>query len=199
MCSRKSDTRNKKVTKCPCHYIDAVTAIKTMIKLRKQRESALKTELKSEMTKKRRNIIKEFLNTLEVKKTNQLFVYSDGKVATTATLRYIAKEMCKANKILDSHHSTAYSFRIGGTTIASMQGIDHPFILRYVGWAESRLGDCSQRYMRYSNYELSTMMYQMIHGPLRNDGFVGNAHQSNRTCAPWSEMTKFGKYATNCW
>ena len=138
--------------------------------------------------------INKILKTLDVNNTNPLFVYSDGKVATTSTLRGIAREICKANKILDSHHYTAYSFRIGGTTLASLQGIDHPFILRYVGWAESRLGDCSQRYMRYSNYELSTMVHQMIHGPMRGNDFIGNAHHLNRTYEPWSEMTKFGKY-----
>ena len=134
------------------------------------------------------------MKTLDVKNTNPLVVSSDGEVATTTTLRKIAKEMCEANKMLDSHHYTAYSYRIGGTTLASLQGIDRLFILRHVGWAESRLGDCSQRYMRYSNYELSTMTFQMIHGASNKIDFVGNAHHKNRTHDLWSEMTRFSKY-----
>ena len=96
-------------------------AIKTMFKLRKQRVNSLKTELKGNITRTRRNKINKILNTLEMKNTNPSFVYGDGKVATIATLRAIAKEICKANEIMEySHYYTAYSFRIGGTTIASM-------------------------------------------------------------------------------
>ena len=191
----RSNVRNIRGEKCPCHYLEPAMALKTMFKMRKQKTTLLKKELKGKITKIRRNKIVKILKTLEMKNTNPLFVYSDGKVATTSTLRAIAKDICGVNRIMDSHHYTAYSFRIGGTTIASMQGIDHPFILRYVGRAESRLGDCSQRYMRYSNYELSTMSSQMIHGPARNNEFVGNAHHAHRIHDPWSEMTKFGKHA----
>ena len=104
----------------------------------------VKNRAKGQHNHKKRNETNKILKTLDVKNANPSFAYSDGKVATTATLRRIAKEMCEANKILDSHHCTAYSYRIGGTTLASMQGIDHPFMLRYVGWSESRLRDCSQ-------------------------------------------------------
>ena len=187
--------KNKNGHKCICHYLDPAVAIKTMLKMRKRRIISLQNELKKYISRKRRNEITKILNTFDLKNTNPLFVYSNGNIATTSTLRNIAKDICKVNNILDSHHYTAYSFRIGGTTIASMQGIDHPFILRYVGWTQSRLGDCSQRYMRYSNYELSTMVRQMIHGPLKDIGFIGNAHHRNRTYDPWSEMTRFGKYS----
>ena len=191
----KSKIKNKNGRKCPCHYIDPFNAIKTMIKMRRKEVANLKEQIKKGETRKRTKQINKILKSLELTDTNPLFVYSNGDIASTATLRRLAKDICSANKILDDHHYTAYSFRIGGTTIASLQGIDHPFILRYVGWAASRLGDCSQRYMRYSNYELSTMALQMIHGPLHRNKFNGNAHHCNRTYDPWSEMTKFGKYA----
>ena len=193
--AERNNIRNKNGEKCPCHYLDPISAIKTMLKMRKKLLSNLRNKLGDEISKKERKEINKTLHTLDLNKNNPLFVFDDGKIASTSTLRQIAKDICMANNILDAHHYTAYSFRIGGTTRASTQGIDHPFILRYVGWSESRLGDCSQRYMRYSNYELSTMIYQMIHGPRNNIGFVGNSHHKNRTYDPWSEMTRFGKYA----
>ena len=49
--------------------------------------------------------------------------------------------------------------------------------------------------MRYSNYELSTMSHQMINGPLIDKNFVGNVHHKSKIYDPWSELTKFGKYA----
>ena len=48
--------------------------------------------------------------------------------------------------------------------------------------------------MRFSNFELSTMANQMIHGPRRGIDFVGNIHHRNRTYDPWSELTRFDKY-----
>ena len=193
--AERKGIRNKNGEKCPCHYLDPALAIRTMIKMRKQIVASIKVKLTGQMSKKDRNSEIKALKSLDLCNSNPLFVFRSGKAATTATLRQIAKDICHANKILDEHHYTAYSFRIGGTTRASIQGIDHPFILRYVGWSESRLGDCSQRYMRHSNYDISTMVYQMIHGPSNDKGFVGNSHHKNRTYDPWSEMTKFGKYA----
>ena len=53
--------------------------------------------------------------------------------------------------------------RIGGTTRASVVCVPHPMILKYVGWSNSRLADCAQRYMRCPPHELARIAFLLMH------------------------------------
>lgn len=145
---------------------------------------------KSVKSVKARKKLKKRIDSLSFKPDNHLFVWSNGKPVTTSDLSKISKDIVNANKIVDGRHYTSYSLRIGGTTLASQTGIDHPKILKYVGWSNSRLADCAQRYMRYSPSQLSTIPYEMIHG-------VQNKYRKsmdNKIYDPWSERTNFKFY-----
>ena len=192
--SGRHKTLNKKGEKCPCRYLNPAVFINIMLKERKKLIKKLKIESQEIKTcKKRKKRIQKILTTLEVNPQNSLFVFKNGKIANTTDLRKIAKEICKANKIMDDHHYTAYSFRIGGTTLASLRNIDHPKILKYVGWASSRLADCAQRYMRYPPSALAIIPLQMIHGH-KDPEYLGVPKTTGKIYDPWSEQTNFKFY-----
>ena len=118
---------------------------------------------------------------LRLKPSNHLFVDKEGKTITTKYLSNIAKEIVNETHILDSKRYTAYSLRIGGTTTASRRGIPHPKILKYVGWSNSRLADCAQRYMRYGPHDLCLVPFHMIHGSKEEKNPKSTIYD------PWSE------------
>ena len=117
-------------------------------------------------------------------KNNPLFVWENGNEINTTELGDLAKEVAAINGVLKPQQYTAYSLRIGGTTAAAIAGIEHPMILKYVGWSSSRLADCAQRYMRYSPFQLCRVPFMMIHGANK----YNNRHrQIAKIYDPWSE------------
>ena len=86
---------------------------------------------------------------------------------------------------METRHYTAYSLRIGGTTAASKAGIPHPLILKYVGWSNSRLADCAQRYMRYTPFELCRLPFMILHKSKNNT--KKNDKNDSQIYDPWSE------------
>ena len=112
---------------------------------------------------------------------NPLFVDQKGDPIKTTFLSKIAKDISHTCRIMDKHHFTAYSLRIGGTTRASQMGIPHTKILKYVGWSNSRLADCAQRYMRYSPCDLCLIPFHMIHGSKEEPKIPAQIYD------PWSE------------
>ena len=114
-----------------------------------------------------------------MKSTNPLFVKENGNPVNTSDITQIAKNIANINQIVNPKNYTAYSLRIGGTTRASIVGIEHPKILKYVGWTNSRLADCAQRYMRYAPYQLAIIPFQMIHKKRQKE--------NNKIYDPWSE------------
>ena len=75
-------------------------------------------------------------------------------------------------------------------------GIPHPKILRYIGWAESRLPNIAMRYMRYTKKDLRTVPYEMLHGPLITNEFTLQQQQMsmNTIFDPWTQKINFSKY-----
>ena len=116
---------------------------------------------------------------LRLKPKNPLFVKANGNPVNTSDITQIAKNITNINQIVNPRNYTAYSLRIGGTTRASVVGIEHPKILKYVGWTNSRLADCAQRYMRYAPHQLAIIPFQMIHK--RREG------KNTKIYDPWSE------------
>ena len=117
---------------------------------------------------------------LRLRPSNHLFVDMEGKTISTKYLSSIAKEIAKTALILDEKRYTSYSLRIGGTTAASQRGIPHPKILKYVGWSNSRLADCAQRYMRYGPHDLCLVPFHMIHGSKEEQ------NSNRKIYDPWS-------------
>ena len=193
--AEREGIRNKKGERCVCRYLNPSIYLRLMLKERKLMVKQLESTLNSSsIPNKERIKITKKLKTLRVEKESPLFVFESGKVANTTDLRTIAKEICQVNKIMDPQHYTAYSFRIGGTTLASIRQIDHPKILKYVGWASSRLADCAQRYMRYSPFQLAVIPKQMVHGH-KDSNYIGIPRQSmGKIYDPWSEQTNFKFY-----
>ena len=78
---------------------------------RKDLVKTLQRELHSPgLKQKRRKQLINILTTLEVNLDNPLFVFENGKMAKTADLTTVAKEIWTVNKIMDRHHFTAYIF-----------------------------------------------------------------------------------------
>ena len=107
------------------------------------------------------------LKTLQKKAENPLFVFKNGRQVTTAHLGRFAKKIAEVNAVLEPKRFTGYSFRVGGTTLASIQGIEKALILQYVKWAENKLPDASHHYTVNSEEELSLMARRMIHNKLK--------------------------------
>ena len=116
-------------------------------------------------------------------RNNPLFIWENGNEVNTTELGKLAKDVAMINRVMKPQQYTAYSLRIGGTTTAALAGIEHPMILKYVGWSSSRLADCAQRYMRYSPFQLCRVPFMMIHGVDKDDKNYKNA----KIYDPWSE------------
>ena len=180
-------TQCNKSNGCRCKYINPFERMREMLKMRRDLAKRVKEELDRTNNTKSRKILKTQWDNLRKKPDNYLFVHTNGKPFTIKEVTQIAKDVAKINKIMDDEHYTAYSFRIGGTTRASLAGIDHTMILRYVGWTESRLADCAMRYMRYAPKELAMVPYHMIH-PRKK------LTEWSKTYDPWSEKLDMKYY-----
>ena len=183
--STKCTTSNN----CPCRFINPHRFLRSMLKTRKRLALELKERASSTFSSKQKAKLMANYENLRLKPDNYLFVHTNGKPFTIKDIRLIANDCIAKNQILDSHHYTPYSFRIGGTTRASLAGLDHPLILKYVGWSSSRLADCAQRYMRYSPYQLSLVPFKLIHPQKPITGF-------GKIYDPWSERLDL-KYYNN--
>ena len=135
---------------------------------------------------------REAYNNLRCDVNNLLFVKKDGKILTVNHASKISKEITKTQKLPNPERYSAYSFRIGGATRAHNVGIDHPKILKFVGWADNRLPHVSYRYMRYDDAQLSTVPYEMVHGPIQQSDFtkIKICMNKNSVFDPWSECIK---------
>ena len=96
---------------------------------------------------------------------NILLVWKNGKPFITSDLREMVQEITTINEIEQPERYKSYSLRIGATTQAHLQKISHAKILKYIGWANSRLPSIEMRYIRYEIDQLKTMPFEMIHGP----------------------------------
>ncbi len=98
-----------------------------------------------------------------------LLTFKDNSVFTTNNLRKIAKDIAILNKLPEIKRYSCYSFRIGGTSLANINNISQPKILRFVGWKAAHLPHVSMRYMRYNETQLSNFIFELIHGFKRNN------------------------------
>ena len=176
-----ASTRCNKPKKCHCKWVNPFDLIKLLLARREHMVNSLKKEISDPFSsEKTREKARKRLEGLEATPTNYLFVHPSGIPVATGFITKIAEEIAKRNKILDAHHFTADSLRIGGTTRAMLSGIDHTMILRYVGWTVSRLADCSIRYMRYSPHHFAMVPFNMIHPKTK---FIN----TGQIYDPWSE------------
>ena len=188
--------RHKK--RCICRYLNPYVMIQKLIHDRAQLVIALQDELQLNkgLSNKKTKDLKLRIKNLKISPENYLFVYDNGKPARTGKLNKIANDLVKINKMNEANRYKPYSFRIGGTTRASMVGIDHTVILKYVGWQNSRLADCAQRYMRYPEYMLSKVPFEMLHGTCEDSNY--RRKKPNKLTwkiyDPWSEKTDLSFY-----
>ena len=176
-----ASTKCNKPQHCRCRFIDPYKLIKYTIRERERLIDNVSLELKTQkLTKKNREKLQKKLHNLRISPDNFLFVHEDGNPVKVSFITKLAAEVVAVNKLMNNGHYTAYSFRIGGTTRASIAGLDHPLILRFVGWSASRLADCSQRYMRFAPYILANVPFKMLHPDKKIDDEI-------RTYDPWSE------------
>ena len=166
---------------CICHWINPYNMILQMLKQRRELVKNLKLDLKSmKKGSQKYKDTKSRIKVLKKKPKNYLFVHENGNPFTISHIKKIIEDINSENNIMDKHHFTSYSLRIGGTTRAYLSGIEHPMILKYVGWSASRLADCSQRYMRFAPYQLAQVPFMLLHPKkLRKD--------TAKIYDPWSE------------
>ena len=183
-----ADNNCKQGDKCRTYLMNPFILLKFMIRRRRKLVQDLIKKLQKMTTvNKEYKALRKRIDNLLIRPDQPLFVWENGLEVLTRDLNTIAKEIAEKNQIFDKHHYAAYSLRIGGTTTASLAGIEHPLILKYVGWSSSRLASCAQRYMRYSPFELCQVPFLMLHG------VDENALKRTRTIAksqiydPWSE------------
>ena len=183
---------------CNCQYLNPYELIRKMIKERKKLVAKLDLEYQAKegVTIKRKKELKEILANLRLTSENYVFVRDNGQPVRTGYLKEITEQVVEINKISQQKRYKPYSFRIGGTTRASMVGIDHTVILKYVGWKNSRLADCAQRYMRYPEYLLSKVPFEMLHGVGTNSHYRRKPTDLKKwkIYDPWSEKTDFSFY-----
>ncbi len=163
---------------CPCKLLNPLRLLNVYLRRRQKLVAILQKG-------KRKHALRLSLE-------NSVFVWSSGKVVTSAYLSKIVKEVVAANSqyILEPKRYAAYSARIGGTTRASQVGIAHGLILKYVGWSDSKLPDISMRYIRPTALCLSNMIRNIIHGPPHCNPNTTNRIflQSHVVFDPWSKM-----------
>ncbi len=92
-----------------------------------------------------------------------IFVWGDGKIITTADIARIARSITRVNGTSEPHRYTAYSLRIGGTTLAARARIDRALILHYIGWSTKRLPHVSMGYIRWKDDDFVKVPRFMIH------------------------------------
>ena len=176
-----SSTTCKHSDKCMCKYVNPYKLLTRLMTMRDQMIIEMEHQLKSyTLTAKQRKNLSQKLSAFKWKSDNHLFIHPSGKSIATTYITEIAKEIVKVNGIMNSQNYTAYSFRIGGTTRAAAAKIDHPVILKYVGWSSSRLADCAQRYMRFAPVELARVPFDLIHPKTK-------IIKSPKIYDPWSE------------
>ena len=176
-----ASTRCSQYHNCKCKWVNPYELIILMIRKRKQIVRDLKDELRTTFNHDKRQKILKKLESLDIKPSTYLFVHESGQPVATGFITKLSEEIKKRNCILDSHHYSAYSLRIGGTTRALLAGIEQPMILRYVGWSASRLVDCSMRYMRFGPHHFAMVPFKMIHPKQA-------ITDSGRVYDPWSEQ-----------
>lgn len=184
------------INQCSCRYLNPYGLIRKMIKERKKLLQSLKYKREGDylLTIKQRSELDERIKNLEMGEDNYLFMHSSGKPVLMKNLSELTEEIVNVNDILETQRYKNYSLRIGGTTQASIAGVDHTVILKYVGWKNSRLADCAQRYMRYPDYLLSRVPFEMIHGALKSSQYRRPRNAPYKIYDPWSEKTDFKFY-----
>ena len=181
--------------KCRSYRMNTFALITLMIRRRRKIITKLLQELKTlQINSTKYKEIREQLDGLLLTPNNPLFVWENGKEVTTKDLTNISKGIANVNEIMDKSKYTSYSLRIGGTTTASLAGIEHPLILKYVGWSNSRLADCAQRYMRYSPFQLCQVPFKMLHGKDAETRRNIDCISMDQIYDPWSEKLKMKYY-----
>ena len=92
-----------------------------------------------------------------------LFRYKNRAQFTTKNVGLVAKKISNINNLSEKERYTGYSFRIGGSTLSSINKIPDPKLLRYVGWKPSHLPHVSNRYMRFKNKDLANFISELLH------------------------------------
>ena len=194
-----AQTHCTKWKKCPlkCIYINPSKLLYIYLWRRQKIAKQIATAIKeNSLYPNEATHLKKASQNLPLKPNNYAFIWRNGKITTTVDLAHTIDELVKILKLEEPHRYTAYSLRIGCTTRAQAVGIDHPKILKYIGWADSRLPHVSFRYMRYNKEELREMAFEIIHGPIQKSDFTKLKIDLNNNIVydPWSYKTRFSKH-----
>ena len=140
--------------------------------------------------------LKQLFKKVRYHKNSYLFIKQNGEIFKTTDLNKVIKEVVQINNLEEPKRYTAYSLRIGCTTQQQAMGIPHPKILRYIGWAESRLPSIAMRYMRYTKANLRQVPFELIHGSLMQDNFTLQRKfmNMNNVFDPWTNKINFKPY-----
>ena len=159
---------------CACHGLNPLKLLRAYLLRRHKRYQKLSAQ-------KRHSEAQPFANEPD----NPFFIKENGKEFTTTNLGKVAKEIAAVNELAETSRYTAYSFRIGGTTVASYQRIDKAQILQYVQWSENRLPDASHHYTQFDQERLAITARMMLHGNTRFSWSRSNKN-INKVYNPWA-------------
>ena len=113
---------------------------------------------------------------------NPIMRWKCGRLVKYRDVRKICHAIVQKNQITDGSRYTPYSMRIGGTTRASLAGINHSIILDYVHWSTNNMPDSGRGYIRAGDDTLKNVPFDMIHGV---KGHVADPERSNQIWDPW--------------
>ena len=93
-----------------------------------------------------------------------LFCWQNGTPINYTDVAALVKRVVAANNLKQSKCYTPYSLRIGGTTTASLQGVNHRSIMVYVCWSTKNYPDSMMGYIRPGHDILKRIPFDMVHG-----------------------------------
>ncbi len=159
----KTETRTLFMHNAECHSLNCTRCETTnAFKLYELMMSRRKQYTKMVKRKNPRKV-----GLLDPKNTsNPLFVLSTGKALTNEIAGKFLKQIVQ-HCPLRGNVITLYSLRIGGNTSAHRAGVDHSKLAEYVGWRKRTniLPNMGWYYTKYSPQLLQWIMYDIIHGP----------------------------------
>ena len=112
---------------------------------------------------------------LGTREEDYVFVNANGTICGYDFIRRLIKDIRSfCNLESNSPKITPYSLRIGGTSLAHHQGIDPLRIMRYVEWKPAKCPTMHSRYVQYTEKQLSTVPFEILHGTLQFGGVPVN-------------------------
>ena len=149
---------------CICAYFDLWPMIK---EIRHRREHRVKRPDRIR-TKGKGRLSQHQLDRLDIRPENYMFVNERGTILGYGFIYRLIQDVKKANKLCGKKPKIVpYSLRVGATSLAHHQCIDPLRVMRYVEWLPGTDPTMHSRYVQYTEVQLSTVPYEMLHGTLQ--------------------------------